>query len=112
MTKLIQRFIEKQILKSLSPNKAIVLLGPRRVGKTVLINQILNKVGIPYLLLNGENVDVRKKLIYRSTQNYLNLLGNKRLLVIDEAQKIPEIGKILKLMVDEIDGLKVLVTGS
>lgn len=109
---LIKRTIEEQIERSLTPNKVIVLLGPRRVGKTVLIHQILEKSTEPYLLLNGEDVDVRKKLAYRSTQNYLNLLGSKRLLVIDEAQKIPEVGKMLKLMVDEIKDLKILVTGS
>ena len=112
MKKLLTRSIEKQILKNLIPNKVIVLLGPRRIGKTVLIKQIIEQITEPYLLLNGENVDVRKKLAYRSTQNYLNLLGSKRLLIIDEAQKVPDIGNILKLMIDEIEGLKILVTGS
>lgn len=112
MEKLITRSIESQILRSLTPNKVIVLLGPRRVGKTILINQIINQLTEPYLLLNGENVDVRKRLTYRSTQNYLNLLGSKKILIIDEAQKVSEIGKILKLMVDEIKGIRILVTGS
>lgn len=110
--KLLSRTIETQILSSLIPNKVIVLLGPRRVGKTVLLSQIIEKIQEPYLLINGENLDARKLLEYRSTQNYFNLLGSKRLLIIDEAQKIPEIGSILKLMVDEIEGLKILVTGS
>ncbi|NEN24896.1 ATP-binding protein [Cryomorpha ignava] len=112
MDYIVKRSIEKDVLKSLVPNKVVILLGPRRVGKTVLIHQILQQMSEPYLLLNGENADVRKKLEYRSTQNYLNLLGSNKLLVIDEAQKIPEIGNVLKLMVDEIEGLKVLVTGS
>jgi predicted AAA+ superfamily ATPase len=109
---LITRAIEKQVLSSLVPNKVVVLLGPRRVGKTVLINQVLENISEPYILLNGENIDARKMLEYRSTQHYRNLLGSKKLLIIDEAQKIPEIGSILKLMVDEIEGLKILVTGS
>jgi predicted AAA+ superfamily ATPase len=113
MSKIIlERAIDNQIYSSLVPNKVVVLLGPRRVGKTVLINQIVGKISEPYILLNGENADVRKQLAYRSTQNYLNFLGSKRLLIIDEAQKIPEVGAILKLMVDEIPGLKVLATGS
>jgi predicted AAA+ superfamily ATPase len=99
-------------LKNLIPNKVLILLGPRRVGKTVLIQQIKEKLTEPFLLLNGEDADVRKQLEHRSKQHYLNLLGKTRVLFIDEAQKIPEVGKILKLMVDEIDGLKVLVTGS
>ncbi len=109
---LIKRSIEDQVLKSLVSNKVLVLLGPRRVGKTILINQVVKKLSEPYLLLNGENVDTRSKLKHRSTQNYLNLLGEIRMLIIDEAQKIPDIGNVLKLMVDEIKGLKILVTGS
>ena len=109
---LVSRTLEAQVLSSLAPNKVIVLLGPRRVGKTVLIKQVLEHISEPFLLLNGENIDVRKTLEYRSTRNYVNLLGSKRLLLIDEAQKIPDIGNILKLMVDEIGGLKILVTGS
>lgn len=109
---LLHRTIETKLLASLVPNKVIVLLGPRRVGKTVLINKIIEQLEEPYLLLNGENIDARKLLEYRSTQNYINLLGSKKVLIIDEAQKIPEVGAILKLMVDEIPGLRILVTGS
>lgn len=112
MTKLIKRSVEKVILNGFEANKVIVLLGPRRVGKTVLIRQLIANFKEPHLLLNGEDADVRKQLANRSVQHYKSLLGNKRWLLIDEAQKIPDIGQILKLMVDEIDGLKVLVTGS
>jgi hypothetical protein len=88
------------------------LLGPRRVGKTVLIRQLIEKLAEPYLLLNGEDFAVIEILSRRSVQHYKNVLGDKSVLIIDEAQKIPEIGKILKLMIDEIEGLKILVTGS
>ena len=94
------------------PNKVVVLLGPRRVGKTVLIQQILNRISEPYLLLHGEDQDVRRQLEYRSTQRYKNIIGGKSLLIIDEAQKIPEIGNVLKLMVDTIAGIKILATRS
>jgi len=66
----------------------------------------------PYLLLNGEDLDTRTKLEHRSKQNYLHLLGSKRVLLIDEGQKIPEVGKVLKLIVDEIEGIRIVVTGS
>ena len=112
MEVIVVRAIEDQVIKSLVPNKVVVLLGPRRVGKTVLIRQIIEQLEEPYLLLNGEDADTRQKLAYRSKQNYLNLLGSKRILIIDEAQKIPEVGKMLKLMVDEIAGIRILVTGS
>ena len=108
----IERIIESQILESLTPNKVIVLLGPRRVGKTVLIGQILDRVKEPYLLMSGEDISVLELLKRRRTQNYVNLLQGKKLLVIDEAQKIPDIGNILKLMIDQIKDLKIIVTGS
>ena len=110
--KLIKRQIEEQVINYLKPNKVVVLLGPRRVGKTVLIRQLLDRISEPYLLLHGEDQDVRKQLAYRSTAHYKNLLGDKSLLIIDEAQKIPDIGNILKLMVDTIEGIKILATGS
>ncbi len=109
---LINRTIASQILESLVPNKVVVLVGPRRVGKTVLIEQLVNSIGEPYLLLNGEDFAVREILARRTVQNYINLLGGRRVLLIDEAQKIPDIGNILKLMVDQIKGLRLLVTGS
>jgi len=109
---LITRILENQLIKSLIPQKVVILLGPRRVGKTVLIKQVIEKLQEPYLLLNGEDFSVVEILSRRSVQHYKNLLGDKRVLLIDEAQKIPEIGKVLKLMVDEITGIRILVTGS
>jgi len=110
--KLIKRIIEDQIANNLVANKVIILIGPRRVGKTVLIKQVINRLEESYLLLNGEDFNTQELLSRRSVQHYKNLLGKARVLIIDEAQKIPEIGNILKLMIDEIDGLKILVTGS
>ncbi|MFK7926385.1 MAG: ATP-binding protein [Bacteroidia bacterium] len=108
----LHRTIKPFINESLIPNKVVVLLGPRRVGKTVLINQVLDEITEPYLLLNGEDIATRELFARRSVENFLQLLDNKLLLVIDEAQKIPDIGNALKLMVDEIEGLRILVTGS
>ena len=94
------------------PGKVIVILGARRVGKTFLIKQYLEKVGEPYILWNGEDFAVHELLRRRSIQNYKNILGSKELLIIDEAQKIPEIGLILKLIVDSFENIKIIVTGS
>lgn len=110
--KLIDREIEQEILQNLIPQKVLVLLGPRRVGKTVLIKKLIESLNEPYLLLNGEDFSTLEILSRRSIQQYKNLLEGKKMLIIDEAQKIPEIGNILKLMIDEIEGLKILVTGS
>jgi len=109
---ILTRDIEHLITKYLQPNKVVILLGPRRVGKTVLINRIVENLNEPTLKLNGEDHSVQELLARRTVQNYKALLGDHKVLVIDEAQKIPEIGNILKLMVDEIPGIKILVTGS
>lgn len=109
---MIARKIESYILESLVPGKVVILLGARRTGKTVLLNKIVSMVSEPYIFFNGEDFEVQRLLENRTEANYEKILGTSRLLVIDEAQKIPEIGKILKLMVDSIPGLRVIVTGS
>jgi uncharacterized protein len=111
MQKLV-RILESKIESRLKEGKIIVLFGARRTGKTFLIKQILQKQTETTLLLNGEDLDVQKILANRSVAHFKNLLGNVRFLCIDEAQKIPNIGAILKLMIDEIDNLKIIATGS
>ncbi len=108
----IPRFVEPQVRRYLKPNKIVVLLGPRRVGKTVLLGKITSESSEPYVLLNGEDVATRELFQRRSIKSLEAILEGKKFLVIDEAQKIPDIGSALKLMVDEIDGLKGLITGS
>lgn len=110
--KYLTREIEKQIINNLESNKVIVMLGARRIGKTILLGQLIKQLNEPYLLLNGEDYATYELLERRSIANYQNLLGDRKLLIIDEAQKIPNIGKILKLMVDGIKGIKIIVTGS
>ena len=90
----------------------MVLVGARRIGKTVLLQQIIDQIEEPYLLLNGEDIAVAEALSRKSIAHYRNLLGDHRLLIIDEAQKVPQIGQILKLMIDGLTDLKVVVTGS
>ena len=109
---ILNRIIENRILNKLNTNKVIVLLGVRRVGKSVLLKQITSKIKSDYLLLNGEDINVKALFETQSVQNFRNLLGDKRLLIIDEAQSIESIGQKLKLMIDEIEDLTVLITGS
>lgn len=108
----INRIQTAELLKSLKPQKVTLLLGARRVGKSVLIDQLLANYKRPYLYLNGEDEDTHQLLAQRTVSNYTRVLKGNDLLVIDEAQGIPDIGKKLKLMVDSIKGLKILVTGS
>ncbi len=109
----IERAVLNQFETKVLPNKVLLLLGARRVGKTELIKKYLEKTPKEdYLQLNGEDIEDANLLKTRSVSNYKRLLANTKLLVIDEAQNIPDIGLILKLIVDTIDGIKVIATGS
>lgn len=108
----VKRLLLTKLKSSIKPNKVLVLLGPRRVGKTSLIKEFIEQIDEPYLIFNGEDFETHRLLENRSVKNYKNILGDKRLLIIDEAQKIPDVGMKLKLMVDEISGLKILASGS
>lgn len=106
------RDLSKNIAKKLQSNKVVIVFGARRVGKTVLVQELLQKINEPVLFLNGEDINVHDKLAIRSVENYKQLLGSYKFLYIDEAQKIPEIGLKLKLMIDEIEDLKIIISGS
>lgn len=109
----LERSIKRNVKEQLQANKVLLLLGPRRVGKTVLIKNILAELpNEKALQLNGEDMATEALLKVRSIENYKRLLYGYTLLVIDEAQKINEIGAVLKLMVDEVPGIKILVSGS
>jgi len=109
---MIKRYIKNQLLKKLKPGKVLVLTGARRVGKTFLLQEISKELDQDHLLLNGEDFAVQDILERRSIQNYKNFLGSRKILIIDEAQKIPDIGQILKLMIDSIKDIKIIITGS
>jgi hypothetical protein len=108
----VNRYIKKYILESLIPNKVVVLLGARRTGKTELLKMILKDISFNNLYLNGDDLSAHDLLLPVTLENYTSLLAEKELLVIDEAQKIPDIGQKLKLIVDSIEGIRILVTGS
>lgn len=108
----ITRAITRKIQNKLTSGKVLVILGARRTGKTCLIREIIKQTDIPYLMLNGEDFRVAAQLENKGIEEYRQIVGNKKLLIIDEAQKIKNIGKILKLMIDEIEGLTILATGS
>lgn len=108
----IERYILKGFDKKLKKQKVLLVFGARRVGKTHLIKQFLKNRKESYVYLNGEDIQTHELLSRQSVENYRQLMGDKKLLFIDEAQKIQQIGEKLKLMVDEIENLKVIVSGS
>ena len=87
-------------------------MGTRRVGKTFLLKNIKEKTSLPTILINGEDVDTQALLTQRSVSHYKRWLGGTQLLMIDEAQAVPDVGKALKLLIDELPNLTVIATGS
>ena len=108
----IKRILQERITNRIEPGKAVLIFGARRVGKTVLMRKIVDGYSGRIMMLNGEDYDTLALLENRSVANYRHLLEGIDLLAIDEAQNIPQIGSILKLIVDEIPGISVLASGS
>ena len=108
----INRILQDKIASRIAPNKAVLIFGARRVGKTVLMRELVTNYPGRKIMLNGEDYDTLALLKNRSVANYRHLLEGIDLLAIDEAQNIPEIGSVLKLIVDEIPGISVLASGS
>ena len=108
----VKRGLYNKISEKITQGKAILIFGARRVGKTVLIRHIVNEFSGKTLFMNGEDFDTLSLLENRTVANYRHLLENIDLLAIDEAQNIPYIGNIIKLIIDEIPNIKVIATGS
>lgn len=109
---MLERIIENQLLKLKKSNKVILLFGSRRVGKTRLIESLSKRLKEKTLFLNGEDQEVQEIFQRRTIANLKNISGENKILIIDEAQAIPEIGKALKLMIDTQDELTIYATGS
>lgn len=108
----IPRLTQQQIVVKLGTQKVLMLYGTRRTGKTTIIENIVSRYPDDTLLLQGEDMQVSEILQRRTITNYTQLIGSKKIVIIDEAQTIPEIGKILKLMIDGVKGITIIVTGS
>ena len=109
---MITRSLEKTILDRFHRGKVILLLGARQVGKTTLVKHISEVSRLSTLYLNGDEVDVRDMLSDTTSTRLKALVGKKELVIIDEAQRIQNIGVTLKLMVDNLQNIQMLVTGS
>ena len=107
----IKRAISKKIQNRLFENKAIIVLGPRQVGKTTMIKQILKKQ-TSILYLNGDDADIRDLLANTTSTKLKNIIGNNNIIFIDEAQRIENIGITLKIIIDQISNVQVIATGS
>ncbi|KAA0257641.1 MULTISPECIES: ATP-binding protein [Deferribacter] len=109
---LIRRIIQEEIEKRLFKGKAVIIYGARQVGKTTLVKQIANKYKDESIYLNCDEPDIRDKLFNKTSTELKHLIGNKKLVIIDEAQRVKDVGLTLKLIVDNFREIQVIATGS
>lgn len=107
---MIQREFIKVLQAKLHKGKVIILVGPRQVGKTTLINTLLKDKA--FLFLDGDDHSVAEILSNANTETLRSIIGDHKYVFVDEAQRIPNIGLKLKIIVDQIKGVQVIVSGS
>ncbi|MDE6341156.1 MAG: ATP-binding protein [Muribaculaceae bacterium] len=108
----IKRKLKETVAKRLFRQKAIIILGARQVGKSTLMARVTNGIDVPVLNLNCDDPEVRNILTDINSANLRLLLGQNKIVAIDEAQRVENIGLVLKRIVDEYPDVQVLVSGS
>ena len=105
-----ERTIKETIRSKSGRGKAIILTGPRQVGKTTLLKtQLLKK---NHLFLDADDPTVRNLLNNPNTEQLKSIVGNSKIVFIDEAQRIPGIGITLKILIDQFKDVQLYVSGS
>lgn len=109
---MIDRQIRPSIIEKLKDGKVIIMLGPRQAGKSTLLQQLTPHLKQPVLWWNGDDADIRSMLAEPTTTALRAFLGKANTLILDEAQRIENIGLTVKLIADNTKGIKVIATGS
>lgn len=108
----IKRLLLSQLKEIVKPGHVVVVYGPRRVGKTTLVKEYLSSYSGKYLFMNADELANREALESQDAQRLGQLVTGYDLLVIDEAQRVKEIGLNLKILVDTFKDLSIIATGS
>lgn len=109
---MIKRRLKEPIVSRIFKGKGIILIGARQVGKTTLLKDIDSEMNIPTERLNCDDPSVRTLLSNPSMSQLRLMLANKKMVIIDEAQRVDNIGITLKMIMDNMPDVQVLVTGS
>lgn len=107
---IIERKITKDIEEHLFKGKVIIVYGPRQSGKTTLVKQLITKHNGKYL--SCDDLETARNLSPRNSKALKEFMGNEKLVVIDEAQRVHNIGLTLKLLVDNYPEIQIIATGS
>lgn len=109
---MIRRKLQETIETRMFGGKAIIIIGARQVGKSTLFKMILEKRTEPILQLNCDEPEVKEMLSQVNSQELKLLIGKHKIVMIDEAQRVENIGLTLKLITDNFPEVQLLVTGS
>lgn len=109
---MIIRILAKRLHKLTGKGKAIIVFGARQVGKTTMLHDVFKNESDNVLWLNGDEPDVRAMFENATSMRLNAIIGSKKIVVIDEAQRIADIGIALKLIVDNRPDVQVVATGS
>jgi predicted AAA+ superfamily ATPase len=108
--------IERTLLQGLNlstdPKKAIIILGPRQAGKTTLVKTFANSLKSEYTYISGDDPTIRNLWKPENVTTVIQLIGNKKLVIIDEAQALENIGLLVKLLIDRELDYQFVITGS
>ena len=108
----IERVLQEQIQNTLLPGKVLVLYGPRQVGKTTLTQDLLENIERRTRFVNADELIYREALASQNRQKLDEVLADAELLIIDEAQRVPNIGLNLKILIDNHPQITIIATGS
>ena len=109
---IVKRILYDRIKSYLFKGKAIIIYGARQVGKTTLVKQFLEEFRNDSIYLNADEPDIRINLSNKTSTELKNFIGNSRVVVVDEAQRIKDIALAIKLIVDNFPEIQVIATGS
>lgn len=107
---MIKRELFAILNEKINSGKAVIVLGPRQVGKTTLITAVLK--GKDYLFLDGDDPSIRDMLTNPNTEEIKSIIGSHKIVFIDEAQRIENIGITLKIITDQLKSVQLFVSGS
>ncbi|MBN2819498.1 MAG: ATP-binding protein [Bacteroidales bacterium] len=105
-----ERYLKERIIKRINSGKAIILVGPRQVGKTTLIREVLKDHD--YLFFDGDDPKTRTLLNQPNTEEIRRIVGKQKYIFIDEAQRIEGIGLTMKIIIDQFKGIQLFSSGS
>lgn len=108
----ITRLLQDDLSRNLFKGKAVLLYGPRQCGKTTLVKQLIEVNDLDPVLLNGDDDQDVGVFQTVTASRWTQILGNKKSVFIDEGQKIPNLGRAIKLLIDSRSDIQVIVTGS